>query len=160
MQSHTVTCGERRSSILELPIISARAFPGWAAARSCRSRAAGRRRSGWSHCGSPAAISISPSRTSWAHWVLKGAAYLVDSRDKDRHLRDAAVLAATITDHRTELRRLKGSDRKRIRQLQQALADPRHIAWLSLPAELRVPGRDTLRILGSDPPNHAVRSDA
>jgi hypothetical protein len=91
--------------------------------------------------------------------VLKGAAYLVDSRDKDRHLRDAAVLAATITDHRTELRRLKGSDGRRIRHLQQALADPRHIAWLSLPAELRVPGQDTLRILGSDPPKHAMRSD-
>jgi len=90
---------------------------------------------------------------------LKGAAYLVDSRDKDRHLRDAAVLAATISDHRTELMRMKGSDRKRIRHLQQALSDPRHIAWLSLPAELRVPGQDTLRILGSDPPNHVIRSD-
>ncbi len=84
--------------------------------------------------------------------VLKGAAYLVDSRDKDRHLRDAALLAATITDHRTELSRLKGSDRKRIRHLRKALADPRHIAWLSLPAELRVRGQDTLRILASDPP--------
>jgi hypothetical protein len=84
--------------------------------------------------------------------VLKGAAYLVDSRDKDRHLRDAALLAATITDHRTELRRLKGSDRKRIRHLRKALADPRHIAWLSLTSELRVRGHDTLRILACDPP--------
>lgn len=92
--------------------------------------------------------------------VLKGAAYLVDSRDKERHLRDGALLAATITDHRTEFSRLKGSDRSRIRHLHQALTDPRHIAWLSLPTEFRVPGQDTLRILSSDPPNSGKRSHA
>lgn len=79
--------------------------------------------------------------------VLKGAAYAVDSRDRDRHLQDAAVLAACITDHATELNRLGGSDRKRIRILAQALSDSSSPAWLVLTSDLRIAGQDTLRIL-------------
>jgi hypothetical protein len=79
--------------------------------------------------------------------VMKGAAYSVDRRDRDRHLRDAAVLAACITDHAVELARLGGSDRRRLRTLASALADPTHPAWLVLGPELRVAGEDTLRIL-------------
>ena len=79
--------------------------------------------------------------------VLKGAAYTADSRDRDRHLQDAAVLAACITDHATELSRLGGSDRKRLRILNRALADPSNPAWLSLTPDLRLVGQDTLRIL-------------
>lgn len=37
--------------------------------------------------------------------VMKGAAYAVDRRDRERHLQDAAVLAACITDHASELER-------------------------------------------------------
>lgn len=79
--------------------------------------------------------------------VLKAAAYAVDRRDRERHLRDAALLAALITDHRTELARLQGSDRKRLRVLREALADPLQDAWLLLPNFLQQRGRDTLRIL-------------
>lgn len=79
--------------------------------------------------------------------VLKGAAYSVDRRDRDRHLADAAVLAACITDHAAELDRLAGSDRRRLRTLSQALADPTHPAWLALDPPLRIAGQDTLRIL-------------
>ncbi len=79
--------------------------------------------------------------------VLKGAAYIADARDRERHLFDAALLAATISDHAAELERLKGSDTKRLRALRDALADVRHPAWLALPAEYRVAGQDTLRIL-------------
>jgi hypothetical protein len=79
--------------------------------------------------------------------VLKGAAYIADARERDRHLFDAALLAATITDHAAELHRLKGSDAKRIRTLRDALSDVRHPAWLALPAEYRIGGQDTLRIL-------------
>jgi hypothetical protein len=81
--------------------------------------------------------------------VLKAAAYIADARDRDRHLFDAALLAATITDHATELGRLKGTDTKRIRALRTALDDVRHPAWLALPSEYRLAGRDTLRILSS-----------
>ncbi len=79
--------------------------------------------------------------------VLKGAAYSVDRRDPDRHLMDAAVLAACITDHATELERLAGSDRRRLRALSQALEDPKHRAWLMLEPHRRAAGLDSLRIL-------------
>ena len=79
--------------------------------------------------------------------VLKAAAYGADSRDRERHLRDGALLAALITDHRTELTRLQGSDQKRLRRLRDALTDPLQDAWLLLPEELRRRGQDTLRIL-------------
>ena len=79
--------------------------------------------------------------------VLKGAAYAADSRDRERHLQDAAALAACITDHATELGRLGGSDRKRLRTLAQALSDSTNPAWLALTPEQRVVGQDTFRIL-------------
>lgn len=80
--------------------------------------------------------------------VLKGAAHIADNRDVERHLQDAAVLAACITDHATELGRLAGSDRQRIAHLARELADPRHAAWLQLQPADQVAGKDTLRILG------------
>ncbi len=79
--------------------------------------------------------------------VLKGAAFTVDQRDRERHLDDAAVLAACITDHAGELDRLGGSDRRRLRALARALADASHPAWLALDPQRRIAGQDTLRIL-------------
>jgi hypothetical protein len=83
--------------------------------------------------------------------VLKGAAHLVDNRDADRHVQEAAVLAACIRDHAAEIRRLHGSDRHRIGHLARELADPAHPAWLALDETDRVAGQDTLRILGRFP---------
>jgi len=79
--------------------------------------------------------------------VLKAAAQMADRRDRERHLRDAALLASLITDHRRELGRLQGSDRKRLRHLSDALSDPLDDAWLLLPDDARQAGQDTLRIL-------------
>jgi hypothetical protein len=79
--------------------------------------------------------------------VLKAAAYGADSRDRERHLRDGALLAALVTDHAGELVRLQGPDRKRLRRLRDALGDPLQDAWLLLPDDLRQRGQDTLRIL-------------
>jgi len=79
--------------------------------------------------------------------VLKAAAHMADRRDRERHLRDAALLASLITDHRRELGRLQGSDRKRLRHLNDALSDPLDDAWLLLPDDARQRGQDTLRIL-------------
>ena len=79
--------------------------------------------------------------------VLKAAAHMADRRDRERHLRDAALLASLITDHRRELGRLQGSDRKRLRHLNDALSDPLDDAWLLLPDDARQAGQDTLRIL-------------
>lgn len=81
--------------------------------------------------------------------VLKAAAHMSDRRDRERHLRDAALLASLITDHRRELGRLQGSDRKRLRHLNEALGDPLDDAWLLLPDDARERGHDTLRILSS-----------
>lgn len=81
--------------------------------------------------------------------VLKGAAHLADNRDRDRHLQDAAVLAARITDHAAELHRLTGSDRKRIAHLAGELSDVRHPAWLALDEPFRTASQDTLRILSA-----------
>lgn len=81
--------------------------------------------------------------------VLKAAAHMADSRDRDRHLRDAALLASLITDHRYERARLRGSDQPRLRHLREALRDPFEDAWLLLPEGTRKRGQDTLRILSS-----------
>ena len=81
--------------------------------------------------------------------VLKGAAHMADNRDRERHLRDATLLASLITDHRHELARLQGSDRKRLRHLRDALGDPLNDAWLLLPDDARQRGHDTLRILSA-----------
>ena len=81
--------------------------------------------------------------------VLKAAAHMGDRRDRDRHLRDAALLASLITDHRRELARLQGSDRERLRHLRDALGDPHDDAWLLLDDNARLRGQDTLRILSA-----------
>ena len=79
--------------------------------------------------------------------VLKAAAYRVDSRERDRHLFDAAVLLACIGDPFTEAENLGGSDRPRLRTLQRALADPGHPAWQPLPTARRQDAMDALDIL-------------
>jgi hypothetical protein len=79
--------------------------------------------------------------------ILKAAAAVKDNRDTDRHVFDAAFLAALITDHRWERSRLHGSDRKRLMKLESTLHDPFHPAWVALPNDLAVRGQDTLRIL-------------
>jgi len=60
----------------------------------------------------------------------KAAAYLGDSRDRDRRLLfDAAALLACIQDPFAELEHLAGSDRSRIRTLVERLPDS-HRAWV------------------------------
>ncbi|MCW2130889.1 hypothetical protein [Arthrobacter sp. VKM Ac-2550] len=85
--------------------------------------------------------------------VLKGAAYQEDSRDKSRHLDDAAVLLATVKDPLGTAKQMKGSDRSRIRMLEKPLSDPSHTSWLLLEAADRQPAADALRILAADPPS-------
>lgn len=81
--------------------------------------------------------------------VLKGAAHMADRRDPETHVQDAALLASLLTDHRRELARLRGSDRRRLRHLRDVLDDPFSDAWLLLPADARLRGQDTLRILSA-----------
>lgn len=80
--------------------------------------------------------------------ILKAAAYVTDSRDRDRHLYDAAALLACIEDPFTEVESLAGSDRRRIRILIERLWED-HPAWRPLDRGARVNAQAALRILGS-----------
>lgn len=80
--------------------------------------------------------------------VLKSAAYTSDTRDRDRHLFDAAALLACVDDPFDELEQLGGSDRRRITTLASRLTDG-HPAWRALPGSARTQGQLTLAILAA-----------
>lgn len=80
--------------------------------------------------------------------ILKAAAYMSDSRDRDRHLYDAAALLACIEDPYAEAEALAGSDRRRIRTLLDTLPD-NHPAWLPLDPGVRMEAQSALRVLGA-----------
>ena len=80
--------------------------------------------------------------------ILKAAAYQTDSRDRGRHLQDAALLLAVIEDPYAEREEFAGSDRSRIQALARALPDSA-VQWRTLPAEARADGQTALRILNA-----------
>jgi hypothetical protein len=79
--------------------------------------------------------------------ILKAAAHRTDTRDRERHLADAAVLLACVDPF--EERTSSGSDRSRLLYLQRQLADPTASAWLQLPADARRDGHVALDLLCS-----------
>ena len=83
--------------------------------------------------------------------VLKGAAYMQDSRDADRHLLDAAAIAATIADPLRLVAELRGSDRKRLSALARGLASESHRAWTHLPVRDRARAAHSLSTLVDRP---------
>ncbi|MGL5864668.1 MAG: nucleotidyl transferase AbiEii/AbiGii toxin family protein [Dermatophilaceae bacterium] len=83
--------------------------------------------------------------------ILKAAAYRTDSRDRERHLFDAAALLASIDDPFVERAELTGSDRRRIAALAARL-DASHPAWRALPADHRTQGQLTLDLLAAPEP--------
>ncbi len=65
--------------------------------------------------------------------VAKGAAWLVDRRDRNRHLEDAAVLLASIADASAlNYASMSKNDRKRVRAIDAELSDPAHPSWIGL----------------------------
>ena len=82
--------------------------------------------------------------------ILKAAAYTTDSRDRDRHLFDAAALLACIDDPFAEREDFSGSDRRRLATLQKAIPEG-HPAWRQLPQNHRATAEAALRILSSPP---------
>lgn len=65
--------------------------------------------------------------------VAKGAAYMVDQRDRGRHVDDAAVLLACIADASDlEWSSLSQNDRRRLMALTQVLENAGHVAWSNL----------------------------
>lgn len=100
-----------------------------------------------------ARLNIVPGRTTtvsvpstFGGVILKAAAYETDSRDKERHLQDAALLLSVIEDPYAERAQFGGSDRARLLTLVRALPDDAR-EWQSLPAERRSNGQAALRIL-------------
>lgn len=79
--------------------------------------------------------------------ILKVAAYKTDSRDPDRHLRDAVALLACIDDPFAERERFTGSDRSRLQTLRSRLT-PDDISWTVLTGQPRI---DAETALGSSP---------
>jgi len=80
--------------------------------------------------------------------MLKSAAHLADSRNPARHLSDAAVLLACMSDPFTDREKLtSGSDRKRLVHLDRHLGDSDHPAWVALDADAARGGQAALRIL-------------
>ncbi|KGH45665.1 hypothetical protein IN07_16365 [Modestobacter caceresii] len=77
--------------------------------------------------------------------ILKSAAHRADTRDRDRHLTDAAVLLACIDPF--EDRAPSGSDRSRLLHLRDHLADPTAPPWLLLPEDARRNGQAALELL-------------
>lgn len=77
--------------------------------------------------------------------VLKAAAHQTDSRDRERHLSDAATLLACIDD--PFALEFEGSDRKRILHLHKHLGDPRSRGWLHLPQADRSEAQSALAVL-------------
>lgn len=78
--------------------------------------------------------------------ILKAAAYTTDSRDRERHLFDAAALLACIDDPFAEREGFTGSDRRRIATLAAHLVGE-HPAWRALPRPHRAQAEAALAIL-------------
>jgi hypothetical protein len=80
--------------------------------------------------------------------ILKAAAYQSDSRDRERHLQDAALLLAVMEDPYIEREQFAGSDRPRLQTLARVLPDSA-AQWRTLPVAARANGQAALRILNA-----------
>jgi hypothetical protein len=78
--------------------------------------------------------------------ILKAAAYTTDSRNPERHLRDAVALLACIDDPFAEREGFTGSDRSRLRTLHTRLSSDAD-SWAVLTGQHRVDAETALEIL-------------
>jgi hypothetical protein len=78
--------------------------------------------------------------------ILKAAANKADSRNPDRHLRDAVALLACIDDPFVERAGFTGSDRSRLKALRARLT-PDDTAWTALTGQHRIDAERALEIL-------------
>jgi predicted nucleotidyltransferase len=73
--------------------------------------------------------------------VLKAAAWAADTRERERHAQDVALLVSLIDDPAELVEEFRGSDRKRIFKLRSELDAPAAQAWLLLGPEAAELGR-------------------
>jgi len=80
--------------------------------------------------------------------IAKGAAYLVDQRDCDRHLDDAATLLASVQDaSELDYSRSTANDRRRLRAIQDHLSDENAPHWVNLAPMHRTFGQMNLPLI-------------
>lgn len=80
--------------------------------------------------------------------VLKGAAYLEDSRDRDRHAEDAVILLACMDDAGEALLGLSQQSRRRVRAIVKVLTE-QTAPWANHDAVVQALGRETLAELAA-----------
>ncbi len=78
--------------------------------------------------------------------ILKSAAHMVDSRDRERHLLDAITLLACIVDVARIVGDLRGSDRKRLLHLVHAI-DEKPLVAAQAPTDTQLLAQRTLEDL-------------
>lgn len=79
--------------------------------------------------------------------IAKGAAFMVDQRDRGRHVEDAGILLASIESVGALDLTLNANDRKRLRILTDDLEDQLHPAWLALREDASSRGLRNLALL-------------
>lgn len=80
--------------------------------------------------------------------VAKGAAWLVDNRDRMRHLDDSVVLLACVSDaSKLDYESMSKNDRKRIHAVTDELLDPTHISWVNVDSADKERGMLNLRLV-------------
>lgn len=100
-----------------------------------------------------AATTISVPRPFGA-LILKAAAYTIDSRNRERHLFDAAALLACIEDPFAERAAFAGSDRRRIAALVRGLP-VEHPVWRALSEYHRTQAQLALDLFANLTPDSA-----
>lgn len=81
--------------------------------------------------------------------VAKGAAWITDSRDRNRHLDDCAVLLACVNDASAlDYGSMNKNDRRRIRAVLAQLADPARASWANLDPIDRERGALSVTLIG------------
>ncbi|AYG04209.1 hypothetical protein [Gryllotalpicola protaetiae] len=82
--------------------------------------------------------------------VAKAAAFLVDQRDRERHLGDSATLLASVTDASAlDYASLNKSDKRRLHAMHKQLADGSHAGWAVLEEADRAHGRFNLDVIAA-----------
>jgi len=79
--------------------------------------------------------------------IAKGAAWVADSRNPERHIQDAATLLAAVDDPSAIDYSLSTSDRRRLRAIREHLQDSRHPAWGLLDPDERTRGQQNLELI-------------
>jgi hypothetical protein len=81
--------------------------------------------------------------------VAKGAAYLVDNRDRGRHLDDAAVLFACVSDaSELDYEGMSQNDRRRLRAVLEPVGSDAHSSWVALDDGARARGLMNAHLIG------------